>query len=103
MKIKQGSNLVELIVNTKLIIWDEAPMINRMCIKAINKSFRDIMQFSNPNSANQPFGGKIVVFGGDFKQIFPVIPKETKQDTVFSSINTSYFLDYCKVMRLTRI
>jgi hypothetical protein len=29
----------------------------------------------NPEAEQLPFGGKVVVFGGDFRQILPVIPK----------------------------
>jgi len=28
------------------------------------------------------FGGKVVVFGGDFRQILPVIPKGIRQEVV---------------------
>ncbi|XP_031111962.1 uncharacterized protein LOC116015935 [Ipomoea triloba] len=49
-----------------------------------------------------PFGGKIVVLGGDFRQILPVIPKGTRQDIVGATINSSYLWRYCKVFRLTK-
>jgi ATP-dependent DNA helicase PIF1 len=35
------------------------------------------------------FGGKVVVFGGDFRQILPVVPRGTRSDIVHSSINAS--------------
>ncbi|XP_072073101.1 uncharacterized protein [Arachis hypogaea] len=41
--IKQGSALAELLIKTKLIIWDEAPMVNRFCIKALDRTMRDIL------------------------------------------------------------
>ncbi|XP_020977998.1 uncharacterized protein LOC107636092 [Arachis ipaensis] len=63
--IRQGSALAELLIKTKLIIWDEAPMVNRFCIKALDRTMRDILRFKNPNSLHQPFSGKIVVFGGE--------------------------------------
>ena len=31
--ICQGTFMVELLVKIKLIIWNEAPMINRFCLK----------------------------------------------------------------------
>ncbi|XP_019162782.1 PREDICTED: uncharacterized protein LOC109159154 [Ipomoea nil] len=46
--------------------------------------------------------GKTVVFGGDFRQILPVIPKGTRQDIVGATINSSYLWDKCKVLRLTK-
>jgi hypothetical protein len=55
------SNFVELLQEAKLIIWDEAPAQHRHYAKAVDRTLRDIMQ--RPNS---PFGGKVVIFGGDF-------------------------------------
>nr|CAD1827512.1 unnamed protein product [Ananas comosus var. bracteatus] len=59
--IKQGSDLAELLIHTKLIIWDEAPMAHRFCFEALDRTLRDILRFSNPSSCEQPFGGKVVV------------------------------------------
>ncbi|XP_071699758.1 uncharacterized protein [Rutidosis leptorrhynchoides] len=69
------SKLDELIRRTKLLIWDEAPMVNKMCIEALDRFIRDICRQSNPDSMDTLFGGKTVVFGGDFRQILHVIQK----------------------------
>ncbi|XP_012828666.1 PREDICTED: ATP-dependent DNA helicase PIF1-like [Erythranthe guttata] len=100
--IAQDSPLVSLIAKAKLIIWDEAPMMHKHCFEAVSKTFKDILKFSNPDSKKQPFGGKIVVFGGDFRQILPVIPKGTRQEVVFASINSSCLWRYCEVLTLTK-
>ncbi|XP_073022258.1 uncharacterized protein [Primulina eburnea] len=100
--IKQGSHLAELIVKSKLIIWDEAPMTHKFCFEALDKSMKDIMRFVNPSSHHLPFGGKTVVFGGDFRQILPVIPKGSRQDIVHATINSSYLWRHCIVLRLTK-
>ncbi|XP_041999880.1 uncharacterized protein LOC121749372 [Salvia splendens] len=73
--IKPGSALAELIVKAKLIIWDEAPTIHKHCIEAVDRTFRDIMRVSDECSVQKPFGGKTIVFCGDFRQILPVVPK----------------------------
>lgn len=65
--IKQGSALAKLIIKSKLIIWDEAPMTHNHCFEAVYRSFRDILQFSNANNFTHPFGGKVGFLGGDFK------------------------------------
>ncbi|XP_073277636.1 uncharacterized protein [Primulina huaijiensis] len=67
--IKQGSHLAELIVKSKLIIWDETPMTHKFCFEALDKSMKDIIRFVNPSSLHLPFGGKTVVFGGDFRRL----------------------------------
>ncbi|XP_042041441.1 uncharacterized protein LOC121786909 [Salvia splendens] len=100
--IKPVSALAELILRAKLIIWDEAPMIHKHCIEAVDRSFRDIMLGCNEFSMDQPFGGKTVVFGGDFRQILPVIPNGTRQDVVNATINSSYLWRSCIVLRLTK-
>ncbi|CAJ2644762.1 unnamed protein product [Trifolium pratense] len=51
-KIGKNSNLAKLIRRATAIIWDEAPMINRYCLEALDRSLQDVM------SCNAPFGGK---------------------------------------------
>ncbi|RZB91533.1 ATP-dependent DNA helicase pif1 [Glycine soja] len=94
--IHQGSELAELLKVTKLIVWDEAPMCHRFAFEALDKSLKDIM----PN--NLPFGGKIVVFGGDFRQILPIVPKGNRSDIVHATINASYIWDHCQILKLTK-
>ncbi|XP_072074046.1 uncharacterized protein [Arachis hypogaea] len=100
--IRQGRVLAGLLIKTKLIIWDEAPMVNRFCIEALDRTMRDILRFKNPNSLHQPFSGKTVIFGGDFRQILPVIPKGTRQEIVSATINSSYIWNDCKLLTLTK-
>ncbi|TXG53161.1 hypothetical protein EZV62_022330 [Acer yangbiense] len=83
--IKQGSPQAELLLKTKLIIWDEAPMVHRFCFEALDRTLKDILKFSNPNSCEEPFGGKIVVLRGDFRQILPVVPHGGDERTYLSS------------------
>ncbi|XP_019157753.1 PREDICTED: uncharacterized protein LOC109154409 [Ipomoea nil] len=100
--ISHGSPLAELIVQNKLIIWDEAPMMHKFCFEALDRTMRDLLCFKNPSSYEMTFGGKTVVFGGDFRHILPVIPKGTRQDIVRASISSSYLWKSCKVFRLTK-
>ena len=64
--IKQRSPIAELLIVTKLIIWDEAPMVHKYYFEALDRTLRDILGFFNPNSL-QDLGGKVVVFDGDFR------------------------------------
>ncbi|XP_047954108.1 uncharacterized protein LOC125200514 [Salvia hispanica] len=100
--IKPGSALAELIVRAKLIIWDEAPMVHKHVIEAVDRIFRDIMCVCDEGSMQKPFGGKTIVFGGDFSQILLVVPKGSRQDVVNVVINSSYLWKYCTVLRLTK-
>ncbi|KAM5549294.1 hypothetical protein ABKV19_000622 [Rosa sericea] len=85
--IKKGTQLAKLIDRTELIIWDEAPMCNKYCFEALDKSLRDIL--SNPNSiqVDKPFGGKPILLGGDFRQILPVITGGTKEQIIEATLN----------------
>ncbi|XP_074346767.1 uncharacterized protein LOC141685573 [Apium graveolens] len=62
--IKHGSDIAELIKNTSLVIWDEAPMQHRHAFESVDRCFRDLMASVHPINKNILFGGKTVVFGG---------------------------------------
>ncbi|CAH9060704.1 unnamed protein product [Cuscuta epithymum] len=98
--IHQGSELAELLKQTKLIIWDEATMANRFCFEALDRSLNDII--SNDGDSISPFGGRVIVFGGDFRQTLPVIPGGSRSDIVNATINSSYLWDDCQVLSLTK-
>lgn len=74
-------------------------MMNRNCFKAFDRTMRDIIR--SPNKA-KPFGGKVVVFGGDFRQILPVVQKGTRAEIVHASLHSSHLWRHCKVLRLTK-
>ncbi|KAH1035116.1 hypothetical protein GYH30_055198 [Glycine max] len=68
--------------------------------QALDKTLNDIMCMSNSDSV--PFGGKVVVFRGDFRKILPIIPRGSRFDIVHVTINTSYLWDYYIVLKLTK-
>lgn len=85
---------------TNVIIWDEAPMSHKNCFEALDKTLKDVM--NKEGLDNTIFGGKVVVFGGDFRQILPVVPRAGRSDIVHASISSSYVWDYCQVLTLTK-
>jgi hypothetical protein len=64
------SDTANLLCTASLIIWDEASMIKKQAVEALDNSLRDIM-----DRPDLSLGGKIVVFGGDFRQVLPVVRK----------------------------
>ncbi|XP_074323357.1 uncharacterized protein LOC141660283 [Apium graveolens] len=76
--IKHGTELGELLKQTSLIIWDKAPMQNQYAAESVDCSLRDIMTSLDPERASLPFGGITIIFGGEFWQILPVIPKASR-------------------------
>jgi ATP-dependent DNA helicase PIF1 len=99
-RIEYGDDHAQLLQQTKLIIWDEAPMAHRFCFEALNATLRDIM--SKHGNTKEIFGGKVIVFGGDFRQILPVVPRGSRSDIVHSAINASAIWDQCQVLTLTK-
>ncbi|XP_030963743.1 uncharacterized protein LOC115984893 [Quercus lobata] len=85
-EIKQGTQVAELLLKTSVILWDEAPMAHRNCLETLDRSLRDILRIQNPNCANKPFGGKVVVLGGDFRQILPVVKKNRLNNSEYASM-----------------
>lgn len=98
--IKQYSYLAELICNTSLVIWDEAPMTNRFVFEAVDRTFRDIRSKVKENARSLPFGGLSMLLGGDFRQILPVIPKKGREEIVGASISKSQLWQSCQVFKL---
>ncbi|XP_058779294.1 uncharacterized protein LOC131653222 [Vicia villosa] len=85
---------------TDVIIWDEAPMAHKNCFEALDRTLKDVM--TKKGLGNKIFGDKVVVFGGDFRQILPVVPRAGRSDIVHASICSSYIWDYCQVLTLTK-
>ncbi|KAI7938124.1 hypothetical protein MJO28_015044 [Puccinia striiformis f. sp. tritici] len=61
----------------RVIIWDEISMQHRHAVEAVDRSMQDLMQ------DERPFGGKLVIFGGDFRQTLPVV----RNGTIFDQQN----------------
>ncbi|KAL6554020.1 hypothetical protein OROMI_019693 [Orobanche minor] len=101
-KITSNSDLTGLLKKTKVIIWDEAPMTHRYCFEALNRSLVDVMRMPDGSCSSSLFGGLVVVLGGDFRQILPVVPKGSRHDIVHASISSSQLWDSCEVLKLTK-
>lgn len=61
-------------------------MINRFTFEALDRTLRDIMCFIIDDSLHQPFGGKVVVLGNDFKQILFIVPNASTTEIVLATI-----------------
>ncbi|GKD34678.1 ATP-dependent DNA helicase PIF1-like protein [Tanacetum coccineum] len=75
-------------------------MEDSLCTITVDSDLADLIRTHN-NSTDKVFGGKVIVFGGDFCQILPVIPNNTRQDVIHASLNKSYLWDHCIVLKLT--
>ncbi|WVZ90742.1 hypothetical protein U9M48_037015 [Paspalum notatum var. saurae] len=91
------SGTAKLLQKASLIIWDEASMTKRQAVEALDNSLRDIM-----DRPRLPFGGKTIVFGGDFRQVLPVIRKGTRAQIVAASLRKSYIWESMTHLKLVR-
>ncbi|XP_015054806.1 uncharacterized protein LOC107001171 [Solanum pennellii] len=94
--MSKQSGASKLFRKEKVIIWDEAPMVRQKTIETVHRSFRDIMDIA------KPFGRKVMVFGGDFRQVLPVVPKSTRAEIVNASLVKSYLRPLMKKIQFTR-
>ena len=59
-------------------------MAKRFFIEMVDQNLRDIMD------STEIFGGKIIVFGGYFRQVIPIVPHKTRVETINASFAKSY-------------
>ncbi|CAN1729154.1 ATP-dependent DNA helicase pif1, partial [Linum perenne] len=75
--VKKGLDAAELLKSATLIVWDEAPGENYL-----------------------PFGGKVVLLGGDFRQTLPVVPNGSREDNINATLPRSYLWNFCTLLHL---
>ncbi|XP_055371975.1 ATP-dependent DNA helicase pif1-like [Condylostylus longicornis] len=78
-----SSERAELINEADLIILDEAPMAHKNLVQCINLGLQDI------TLKKIPFGGKIILLAGDFRQIPPIVPGASPKEIISSSLRSS--------------
>ncbi|UYV76112.1 hypothetical protein LAZ67_13002570 [Cordylochernes scorpioides] len=94
--ISANSSEAELIRRSSLIIWDEAPMAHYRALEIVDRLLKDIMQ------CDLAFGGKVVVLGGDFRQVLPVVPRASRAEIVAACIKQSKLWPLFVILRLTQ-
>ncbi|XP_022019108.1 uncharacterized protein LOC110919136 [Helianthus annuus] len=71
-------------------------------VEALDRTMTDVFSEGRSIRSDIPFGGKVIVFGGDFRQILHVIPNGTRQEIVSASLSSSYIWAKCRLLRLTK-
>ena len=71
-RVDRNSDAAHLIMAAELIVWDEAPMMHKHVYEYLDRVLRDITR------VDALFGGKVVILGGDFRQIPTVIQKGSR-------------------------
>jgi ATP-dependent DNA helicase PIF1 len=61
-------------------------MAHKHVFEAVNRTLRHVMSAVDPALKDMLFGGKVVVMGGDFRQILPVLPWGTRGQIVDANL-----------------
>ena len=93
--IPKQSDEAALLREAALIIWDEASMIHRHMLEAVDRLLRDI------TGIDKPFGGKTILLAGDFRQVLPIVYRGTRADISGIVLSRSPLWRHFRVLRLT--
>jgi hypothetical protein len=71
-------------MKAEVIVWDEEISMHKDAIETVDQSLMDLMK------VNEPFGGKVVVFAGDFRQTLPVVKEGVYPWSENATLKLSY-------------
>jgi hypothetical protein len=95
-KFSKQSDTTNLIHKAALFMWDEVAMTKRQPVETLDRSLQDIM------GCELPFGRKVMMFGGDFKHVLPVVPWGTRAQITDVTMLRSYIWKDVQKICLTR-
>lgn len=93
-RIGPHSEQARFLQSVEIIFWEELPMSNRAAIECTNALLQLLM------GNTKPFGGKIVVGLGDFRQVAPVVKNGGPTASLDASIRSSSLWQHFLILRL---
>lgn len=104
--ITNREKLGKYLKSVRLFIIDEAPMVNKYQLEAIERLMQQLHKLYFPTDIENnddslqpkyPFAGVLFVLGGDFRQTTPVLKKATPADIVQVLIKNSHLWEHFQV------
>ncbi|XP_035232079.1 ATP-dependent DNA helicase pif1-like, partial [Stegodyphus dumicola] len=93
--IKLNTDKAKLLREAKLIIIDECTMTSNHVLDTTDRLLKEIMK------NYYPFGGKVLLFGGDFRQCLSVLPHALQAAIIQNSMQFAKSRDLFKKLPLT--
>ncbi|XP_066926669.1 uncharacterized protein [Clytia hemisphaerica] len=94
--VKPNSTHAEFLRNQDIFIFDEASMIPKHALEAVDRMLRDIC------NSGVPFAGKVVLLGGDFRQTLPVVKRGSPAQVIESCLKRSPLWPLAQVFHLNQ-
>lgn len=87
--INAHTQRAKLVRNSDLIIFDELPMthMKTYCVEALDRPLRKLMK------NNIIFGGKTILFSGEWRQTEPIVKHGSPTDTIDASLGIQRVMD----------
>ena len=92
---KPNSPTAKLIKRAVLMVMDEYTIGHKHLYETISRSFQNLLE------NDLPYGGKIMLHSGDWKQILPVVQGGSRADIVEATLKCSKLWDHMQVFQLT--
>ena len=91
------SKHADFLRSVSMFIIDEASMVPAHALRAIDTMLRDITSLPDV-----PFGGRVFLLGGDFRQVLPVVPRQPRTVIVENCLKSSPLWPLFNVVKLTK-
>ena len=92
--IKRGSARAEFLQSVDLIVFDEISMTSNRMLACLDRTLRDLCK------TDAPFGNKVLLFAGDYRQILPIVEFGTREEITAQIAKNSYFWPLVKKFKL---
>ena len=94
--IRAQTSEAEVIRQARLIIWDEIFNVHQHTVMVVERLLRDLM------GNKEPWGGKVVLLGGDPRQTPPVVKRGKRGEAVAASFKSCPLYVDMEEVKLTR-